>query len=43
MFEIPTTRAPRRCASRIAWMVSMVSPLWDTPMTRVPISTMGSR
>ena len=43
MLEMATTRAPRRWASRVAWIVSMVSPLWDTPITRVPISTMGSR
>ena len=36
-------RAPRRLASRIAWMVSIVSPLCETPITSVPTSTIGSR
>ncbi len=36
MLETATTRAPRRRASRIAWIVSIVSPLWETPIDEGP-------
>jgi hypothetical protein len=38
-----TTFAPCSRAWRIAWMVSMVSPLWEIATTRVFSVTTGSR
>ena len=35
--------APHRRASRMAWRVSMVSPDWLTPTTKVRSSSTGSR
>ena len=41
--EITSTLAPSAFASRMAWKVSMVSPDWLTPMTRVCPSITGFR
>ena len=43
VFTMATTFAPCSRAWRIAWIVSMVSPLWEMATTRVFSPTTGSR